>query len=210
MVESVDDLKSSCSVRGIRTPDFEVLDAKMASALNRISSRRPASRKRSVWRRWKLKTKTVSSEEDRSLTWSTSTSRSLEPMILSRIMRTYSPFFLEIDDIQEFDSKWDGILWTITKDSIWWHLGRFVQIKNTRVWETQDRIGIVQYGDSSEESWTWLSQIEDNGKEKYRAEFANEEFWGQKQKLWNKRRGQESKGKTAWTKKSRRLLAMES
>ena len=36
MVESVDDLKSSCSIRGIQTPDFEVLDAKIASALNRI------------------------------------------------------------------------------------------------------------------------------------------------------------------------------
>ena len=36
MVESVDDLKSSCSVRGIRMPDIEVLDAKIASALNRI------------------------------------------------------------------------------------------------------------------------------------------------------------------------------
>ena len=36
MVESVDDLKSSCSIRGIETPDFEVLDAKIASALNRI------------------------------------------------------------------------------------------------------------------------------------------------------------------------------
>ena len=36
MVESVDDLKSSCSIRGIRMPDFEVLDAKIASALNRI------------------------------------------------------------------------------------------------------------------------------------------------------------------------------
>ena len=36
MVESADDLKSSCSTGGIRTPDFEVLDAKMASALNRI------------------------------------------------------------------------------------------------------------------------------------------------------------------------------
>ena len=36
MVESVDDLKSSCSVRGIRMPSFEVLDAKIASALNRI------------------------------------------------------------------------------------------------------------------------------------------------------------------------------
>ena len=36
MVDSVDDLKSSCSVRGIRMPDFEVLDAKIASALNKI------------------------------------------------------------------------------------------------------------------------------------------------------------------------------
>ena len=36
MVESVDDLKSSCSIRGIQTPDFEVLDAKITSALNRI------------------------------------------------------------------------------------------------------------------------------------------------------------------------------
>ena len=36
LVDSVDDLKSSCSVRGIRMPDFEVLDPKIASALNRI------------------------------------------------------------------------------------------------------------------------------------------------------------------------------
>ena len=36
MVDSVDDLKPSCSLRGIRMPDFEVLDAKIASALNRI------------------------------------------------------------------------------------------------------------------------------------------------------------------------------
>ena len=36
MVDSVDDLRSSLSVRGIRMPDFEVLDAKIASALSRI------------------------------------------------------------------------------------------------------------------------------------------------------------------------------
>ena len=36
LVDLVDDLKSSCSVKGIRMPDFEVLDAKIASALNRI------------------------------------------------------------------------------------------------------------------------------------------------------------------------------
>ena len=36
IVDSVDGLKSSLSVKGIRMPDFEVLDAKIASALNRI------------------------------------------------------------------------------------------------------------------------------------------------------------------------------
>ena len=36
IVQSVDDLKSSCSIRGTQGPDFEVLDAKIASALNSI------------------------------------------------------------------------------------------------------------------------------------------------------------------------------
>ena len=36
MVDSVDDLKSSSSTRGIRMPNFEVLDARIASALNQI------------------------------------------------------------------------------------------------------------------------------------------------------------------------------
>ena len=39
MVESVDDLKSSCSVKGTHGPDFEVLDARIASALNRITQK---------------------------------------------------------------------------------------------------------------------------------------------------------------------------
>ena len=36
MVDSVDDLKTSSSVRGIPMPNFEVLDARIASALKRI------------------------------------------------------------------------------------------------------------------------------------------------------------------------------
>ena len=37
MVDSVDDLKSSSSVRGIQMPNFEVLDARIASALKKSS-----------------------------------------------------------------------------------------------------------------------------------------------------------------------------
>ena len=36
LVDSVDDLKSSSSTRGISMPNFEVLDARIASALNKI------------------------------------------------------------------------------------------------------------------------------------------------------------------------------
>ena len=39
MVESVDDLKSSRSIRGTPGPNFEFLDARIASALNKINSR---------------------------------------------------------------------------------------------------------------------------------------------------------------------------
>ena len=36
LVDSVDELKSSSSLRGISMPNFEVLDARNASALNKI------------------------------------------------------------------------------------------------------------------------------------------------------------------------------
>ena len=36
MVDSVDDVMSSSSIRGIQMANFEVLDARIASALNRI------------------------------------------------------------------------------------------------------------------------------------------------------------------------------
>ena len=51
------------------------------------------------------------------------------------------------DDIQEFDLKWDGILLTMTKippDDI------MDEMYKLRI-RIQDRIGIVQYGDSPEE-----------------------------------------------------------
>ena len=41
MVESVDDLKSSRSIKGTHGPDFELLDARIASALNKIIQNTP-------------------------------------------------------------------------------------------------------------------------------------------------------------------------
>ena len=51
MVESVVDLKSSRSTKGTRGPDFELLDASIASALNKIIQNTRFKKKRSVWRK---------------------------------------------------------------------------------------------------------------------------------------------------------------
>ena len=93
LVDSVGDLKSSWSVRGIQMPNFEVFAAKIASALNRIIHNTQFKRKVNLEEQ-KTKKRTVSFVEDRSLTWSMSTSGSLEPMIPSRIMPTYLQLFI--------------------------------------------------------------------------------------------------------------------
>ena len=108
VVESVDDLKSSCSVRGIQMPKFIVLDAKIASALNHF--------KRNV-----SLEEHKAQKEDRFLR-----GRLIAYLIYEYFRVTgandsvenYADLFtiaLRNDDIQEFDSKWDGILLSMTK-----------------------------------------------------------------------------------------------
>ena len=122
MVDSVDDLKSSCSVRGIRMPDFDVLDAKIASALNRIIQNTHFKRRVSLEEQKKTQT------EDRFLR-----GRQIAYLIYEYFRVTgandsvenYADLFtiaLRNDDIQEFDSKWDGILLSMTQipsDDTW-------------------------------------------------------------------------------------------
>ena len=115
MVESVDDLiKSSCSVRGIRMPDFEVLDGKIASALNRIIHNTRFKRKVSLEEQQAQK-------QDRFLR-----GRQIAYLIYEYFQVTgandsvenHADLFtivLRNDDIQEFDSKWEGILLSMSK-----------------------------------------------------------------------------------------------
>ena len=114
IVESVDVLKSSCSIRGTQTPDFEVLDAKIASALTRIIHNTQFKRKVSLEEQ-------KAQKEDRFLR-----ARQIAYLIYEyfRVTGThdsvenFSDLFtivLRNDDIQEFDSKWDGILLSMTK-----------------------------------------------------------------------------------------------
>ena len=89
----------------------------------------------------------------------------------------------------------------IDENSTRWHLGRIAQIKNTSL-RNQNHTRILRPGDSSEKTKTWFSQVENDGEMKYRAESTNQEFGIQKRKLWEERRGQESRDTTAWTKNS--------
>ena len=109
MVDSVDDLKTSSSVRGIRMSDFEVLDVRIASALNRIIHNSHFKRRVSLEER-------KAQKEDRFLR-----GRQIAYLIYEYFRVTgangsvenYADLFtngLRNDDIQEFDSKWDGIL----------------------------------------------------------------------------------------------------
>ena len=133
MVESVDDLQSSCSVRGHRMPNFKVFDAKIASALNRIIHNTRFKKKVSLEEQ-------KAQKEDRFLR-----GRQIAYLIYEYFRVTgandsvenhadlFTVVLRRIDDILEFDSKCDGILLSMSKipsDDI---LEGIVQIKNTRV-----------------------------------------------------------------------------
>ena len=67
LVDSVDDLRSSSSTRGISIPNFEVLDARIASALNKIIHNSQFKRRISLEEQ-KPRRRTVSFAVDRLLT----------------------------------------------------------------------------------------------------------------------------------------------
>ena len=114
MVDSVDDLKSSSSIRGIQVPNFEVLDARIAPALNRIIHNFHFTRRISLEEQ-------KAQKEDRFLR-----GRQIAYLIheyfrvtgIHDSVENYTDLFtivLRNDDIHEFDSKWDGILLSMTK-----------------------------------------------------------------------------------------------
>ena len=105
MVDSVDDLKSSSPVRGIQMPNFEVLDARTASALNRIIHNSPLQKKRISLEEQKAQ------KEDRFFRGRQIACPIFEYFRVTGAndsVENYADLFtvvLRNDDIQEFDSK---------------------------------------------------------------------------------------------------------
>ena len=114
LVDSVDELRSSSSTRGISMPNFEVLGARIASALNKIIHNSHFKRRISL-------DEQKAQKQDGFLR-----GRQIAYLIYEYFRVTgandsvenYADLFtisLRNDDIQEFDSKWDGILLSMTK-----------------------------------------------------------------------------------------------
>ena len=151
-------------------PNFEVLDARIASALNKIIHNSHFKRRVSLEEQ-------KAQKQDRFLRGKHVADLIYEYFRVTGAndsVENYADLFtisLRNDDIQESDSKWDGILLSMTKippDDILEGLYKL----RIRVWKTQDLVGIVWPGDSSEEIRTSLSQIENYGEEKYRARYS--------------------------------------
>ena len=113
-VESVDDLKSSRSINGTHGPDFEVLDAKIASALNRIIQNTRFKKKISLEEMNARKGDCfLRGRQIAYLIYEyfrvTGANHSVENYadLITVVLRN--------DDIQEFDSEWDGIILSMTK-----------------------------------------------------------------------------------------------
>ena len=114
LVDSVDDLRSSSSIRCISMPNFEVLDARIASALNKIIHNSHFKRRISLEEQ-------KAQKQDRFLRGRQIAHLMYDYFQVTGIhdsVENYADLItisLRNDDIQEFDSKWDGILLSMTK-----------------------------------------------------------------------------------------------
>ena len=114
MVDSVDDLMSSSSVSGIRMPDFEVLDAGITQALNRIFNNSHSKRRSSLEEQKAQKQERfLRGRQIACLIYECLGSQELT--ILSRIMPTYWHSFFEMMIFRNSIRRRDGILFTMTK-----------------------------------------------------------------------------------------------
>ena len=187
----LEELKLSRSVHGKDFPNFEMLDAKIASALKQKAQKEDRFPTRKTDR---LHDRRLLSSDWRS--WYSIGLRGLFSVIL------------HVDNIQEFDKRRDEILSSVTQipsDD----LGKLVHIENTWVWSTQNRIGIVRHGDSSEDIGSQLSKIKDQGEEEKRSETSITKLWRWAREKWIWSCGQESRGIVRRGRRKRYLSPVE-
>ena len=129
LVDSVDDLRSSSFLRGISMPNFEVLDAKFALALHRIFHCSHFKRRIGL-------EEEKAHQQDRFFRGSQIAYLIYDYFRVTGIhdsVENFADLFTIVfqnDDIQEFDSKWDGILFSMTKIPLDDHLEGLYILRN--------------------------------------------------------------------------------
>ena len=190
-------------------PDFEVFEARIASALNRIIHNSHSKIRVSLEER-------KAQQEDRFLR-----GRQIAYLIYeyfrvigaNNSVENYADLFtvaLRNDDIQEFDSKWDGIFLSMTKiprDDIVEGLYK-LRIRESEKLKTVLELYNLEI--HQKRAGRDYHRLKTMVKRSIEQDLRNRNFGARSGNYEKKRRGQESGDKTAWTKNSWRLLAMGS
>ena len=169
MVDSVGDLKPSRSIQGCtHFPNFEMLDARIASALNKIIQNSCFKKKVSLEEQ-------NAQKKNRFLR-----GRQIAYMIYDYFrvagahdtVLDYADLFtstLRDDDVQEFDTRWDDVLLSVTKippDDV---LESLYQLRIRESDQLKIALELYDMENSSENIDARLSKTEDNGEEKHRS-----------------------------------------
>ena len=207
MVDSVDDLKSSSSTRGIPMPNFEVLDARIASALNKIIHNSHFKRRISLEEQ-------KAQKQDRFLR-----GRQIAYLIYEYFRVTgandsvenYADLFtisLRNDDIHEFDSKWDGILLSMTKIPLDDILEGLYKLRIRESGKLKTVLELYNLEIHQKKLGPDYHRLKTMVKRSIEQDTRNKNFGTRNGNYERNARGQESRIKTACTKNSWRLLAL--
>ena len=190
-------------------PNFEVLDARIASALNRIIHNSHFKRRISLEEQ-------EAQKQDRFLR-----GRQIAYLIFEYFRVTGANDSVEInadlftvglrnDDIQEFDSKWDGILLSMTKippDDI---LEGLYKLRTRESEKLKTVLELYDLEIHQKKMGPEYHRLKTMVKRSIEQNLRIKNFGARNGNYEKKRRGQESEDKTAWTKNSWRLLALGS
>ena len=144
--KSVDDLMTSQSIEGRDFTDFEILVAKIASALKKIFFFFSTSEEEWVSKSSEPKNTTDFHEEDRLLTWSMTTFEQQELVMQLKTYQTCSIFAYLLTEWRRSRFRYKMGSHSIRNkwDTSRERLGRFVQIKVAGFRSTSDCVGFVQ------------------------------------------------------------------
>ena len=217
MVDSYEELKSSRSVTGYtHFPNFEMLCARIASALNKIiqNSLLFFSKKK---KKVSLEEGTACSERVPFPSWKTDrlpdlrrTSGSPEPMILSRLMPTYLLLVFEMTIFRNSIQNGTKFYCLWPRCHLMTSLKACTKIRKRESAQLQTVLELYLMEIHQKISMPNFQKLKTMVKRRYRSETSIANFWRQARETWNRCSGYESQGSKRCWKRTRRLLSMES